>query len=305
MSEEHTIRALKDAINTLVSVQSELGDRLAKSTAVLEGLPQMMAEQSKVVSQELAEQSRLLAELEVARVEASSDGRKGQLLAEQAHLREKQARLQEDCEVIRSRSEQVQMELTREANRRVRELDGEVLALIETDYRELVHANYSALYAKNTAQLRSHYAQRVDLRSELLGRSLRGLEERIQVTEAAIATAKDQVEGLLLGDEAPPEGEASLSVWRTVTFDLLESLQVQAGTGLKPLDEEMTTRLSSAVANAATRPLREGEIGGLLDRMRGFEPHAGATEQEWDEVVEEIGAVLREKPPEVFVGREA
>ena len=52
--------------------------------------------------------------------------------------------------------------------------------------------------------------------------------------------------------------------------------------------------------------MRATEIEAVLDKMRRLEPRGGATEQEWDAVVEEIGAALNELPPMVFsCGEEA
>ena len=301
---EHGIRALESAIRALVKTQAKLGERLALTSATMEQLPAMLADQSKVVIRALAEQTRLLADLEVARAEAAHAGKLGQLAMERAHLEEKHARLQEDGDVIRARSQAVQSELTDEAERRVRELDGEAFDLIEKDFLETVVHNYTHLYSSNIGHLRSHYAAHVHVRSALLQRAVDQLVARIDSIEERIQAARSQLQAVWLDAGQVQDGEVRLSVWRAV-LGQRERLNVHSGAGLAELPAEISDRVAAAAATGSTRPLNGSEIGAVTGLMDGFEPRAGATEAEWTEVVAEIRQAIAGRPPQVFASGES
>lgn len=300
---EHSIRALERAIEALVKTQSKLGERLARSTATLEKLPAMMADQSQVVARALAEQTRLLAELEVARAEAATAGKRGQLAAERAHLEEKRARLKEDGEVIQTRNLGVQNELSREADRRVRELDGEAFALVEKDFTQAVVANYSELYGPGINQLRAHYARHIDLRSALLQRAVEQLVQQIELVEARVKVAQGELKKVLLRPDALPEGDLALSVWRTLRGHR-ETYQVHSVAGLGELDPAIAERIGIRARGEPERPMTSAEVEQVADLMERGEPRGGAVEAEWPQVVEEIRGALAAQPPRVFSGGE-
>ena len=300
---EHAIRALESAIRSLVNTQAKLGERLALTSATMEKLPAMLADQSQVVTRALAEQTRLLADLEIARAEAAHAGKLGQLALERAHLEEKRERLQEDGGIIRERRTGVLAELTEEANRRVRELDGEAFDLIERDFLETVVRNYAELYSSNIGHLRAHYSGHVDVRSALLRRAVARLVARIDSVEERLQAARSQLEVVWLEGGQVKDGEVCLSIWRSVSGHR-ERHHVHSGNGMAELSPDLGGRVAEAAASAATRPLNGSEVEAVATLIKDLEPRAGATEQEWPEVVEEIRSALARHPPRVFAGGE-
>lgn len=135
---EQDIHALQAAVKALLEAQGESTRELRRAMGSLEALPALFQNQAEVLQRGFSNNAKILAEIEVARAQADAQGLEGAWTQMAASLEEAVTDYAESVTAITQRYQKLQEELSRDAAKRVQQLDGPALELMNVDLEHVV-----------------------------------------------------------------------------------------------------------------------------------------------------------------------
>lgn len=179
MAEYNIIQSLSRAFEKLYDLIEKIGEEIVSLIRPISYLPEMFEQLNKSIQKGFADQLHAMVEIEMASRQASIAARGGLAEKERLKLEEKRHQLQEDTKRIEQRYTNIQEQLDQEAIRRVRELDGHALNLLEEDFAQFIRDRYALSAMPALEMLQGHLSETYALRTDALEQILEQVISKI------------------------------------------------------------------------------------------------------------------------------